>query len=55
MFKNILKTLEKTGDCIYKVFYDLKMPKIGYWVTTPLYLAEKLTCFIWGFSEKNKH
>jgi len=51
MFKEILRTIEKTSDFIYMVFYDLKMPKLGYVLTTPLYLAERLTCFVWGLSK----
>jgi hypothetical protein len=51
MFKQILKTSEKTSDFIYKVFYDLKVPKVGYVLTTPLYWAERLTCFVWGLSK----
>ena len=49
-FKTILAFLEKISDAIYGFFYDKKMARVGYVLTTPLYWAERLTIWVWDLT-----
>lgn len=46
--KTLLKITESLSDFIYSVFYSLKMAKLGYILTTPLYLLDRLLIFVWN-------
>lgn len=45
--KTLLKITESISDSIYSFFYNLKIAKLGYILTTPLYLIERLLILVW--------